>query len=687
MRYMIQFEEKLENTKFELLVEWSLFLIFMVFLLIINFHNNLFFHTAIELFINVMFILVFVFTFNTYSISRNNSILILGTGCFFVAVIGIFHLLMYQGMPFLDNVDNINISTQLWVAARYLEAFTGLLSLNYILKPSRKLSAYGMLMIYICISVFLIVSILIFNIFPTCYIGNVGLTSFKISSEYIISIMFLSMAIIYFRLNSKIDKYLFFCIESFFILSAVTEMFFTSCVFLSDWKNVIGHIIKIIAVYFLYKGIVQSGLKKPYYALNYDLGLADNKLKQFEEILYRNEQCFNMIINNSDNAIFVINDNKFIFANKKMAEFMGVAKVSDVIGLDVEKIMVKEVRSLSYDRINNAIYNKISTPFTESKMLRMDGKIIDIEVTNCFCMYKNKPSAMVMFRDITLKKQLHSLERNVLEDKKIINETNEHNKMMVEFFSNISHELKTPLNVILGAIQLLSLSDNALINYTVEAKLSKYLKTMKQNCYRLVRLVNNLVDMSKFDSGYFKLDLHNHDIVNVVEGITLSVVDYAKNKGIELLFDTNIEEREMAIDLDKIERIMLNLLSNAIKFTDEGGHILVNLCDKENKIVISIKDNGTGIPADKLNFIFERFGQVDKTLARNKEGSGIGLSLVKSIVDMHEGNIEVLSEFGQGSEFIIELPSKLVEDEQVSDKRVYESRVEKINIEFSDIYS
>ncbi len=687
MRYMIQLEERLENTKFELLVEWSLFSIFMVFLLIINFHNNLFFHTAIELFINVMFILVFVFTFNTYSISRNNSILILGTGCFFVAVIGIFHLLMYQGMPFLENVDNINISTQLWIAARYLEAFTGLLSLNYILKPNRKLSAYGMLIIYICISVFLILSILIFNIFPTCYIGKIGLTSFKISSEYIISIMFLSMAIIYFRLSSKIDRYLFFCIESFFILSALTEIFFTSCVLLSDWKNVVGHIIKIIAVYFLYKGIVQSGLKKPYYALNYDLGLADNKLKQFEEILYRNEQCFNMIINNSDNAIFVINDNKFILANKKMAELMGVEKVNDVIGLDVEKIMVNEVRSLSYDRINNAIYNKISTPFTESKMLRIDGKIIDIEVTNCFCMYKNKPSAMVMFRDITLKKQLNALERNILEDKKIINETNEHNKMMVEFFSNISHELKTPLNVILGAIQLLSLSDNALINDTVEAKLSKYLKTMKQNCYRLVRLVNNLVDMSKFDSGYFKLDLHNHDIVNVVEGITLSVVDYAKNKGIELLFDTDIEEREMAIDLDKIERIMLNLLSNAIKFTDEGGHILVNLWDKENKIVISIKDNGTGIPADKLNFIFERFGQVDKTLARNKEGSGIGLSLVKSIIDMHEGSIKVLSEFGQGSQFIIELPSKLVEDEQVSNKRVYESRVEKINIEFSDIYS
>lgn len=210
---------------------------------------------------------------------------------------------------------------------------------------------------------------------------------------------------------------------------------------------------------------------------------------------------------------------------------------------------------------------------------------------------------------------------------------------------------------------------------------------MKQNCYRLVRLVNNLIDISKFDSGYFKLNLHNHNVVNVVEDITLSVADYAKNKGIQLIFDTDIEEKEMAIDLDKIERIILNLLSNSIKFTDKGGQILVSLIDKDNKIQISIKDNGVGIPKDKLNVIFERFGQVDKTLARNKEGSGIGLSLVKSIVDMHDGTIKVLSEFGNGSEFIIELPVRLVEEEQVSDGRLYESKVEKINIEFADIYS
>jgi Osmosensitive K+ channel histidine kinase len=145
----------------------------------------------------------------------------------------------------------------------------------------------------------------------------------------------------------------------------------------------------------------------------------------------------------------------------------------------------------------------------------------------------------------------------------------------------------------------------------------------------------------------------------------------------------------MAIDPDKIERIMLNLLSNAIKFTNTGDEIRVNIVDKNDRIFISVEDTGVGIPEDKLQMIFERFGQVEKTIKRNKEGSGIGLSLVESLVDLHGGNISVRSRLGEGSEFVIELPIKLVIDEEKSNNHnmLYESKVERINIEFSDIYS
>lgn len=687
MMYIREVRKFLRSIKLEALIEWSSFLVFMVFLFLVNNNDNLLFHASIEIFINFIFVLVFVFAFNTYSVNKNNFLLILGTGYFFVAILGISHLLTFTGMRFLSSTDGLKITTQLWIASRYMGVFTFLIAMAFILKPNKKFNPYTLFIIYLSITAFLLLSIFEFKIFPDCYVIDVGLTPFKVISEYILCITFWGTAVIFAKLSKSMDRYLFVCLEFFLILSGVSEMFFTSYIAVSEWINVSGHITTLIAAYFMYKGVVEAGLKKPYNLINYDLDIAGNKLKQFEEILFSNEECFNMIINNSDSAIFVVSDNKFVFANKKTAELLAIENAEDIIGLDLERVMVDEFRNSAYGRINNAIFNKGSVPFTESKLLRLDGQIIDIEVTNRFCMYNEKPSAMVMFRDITSRKQIQLLENSILENKKLISKTTELNKMMIEFFSNISHELKTPLNVLLGAVQILSLPDNNKHNTLIQSSSNKYLKTMKQNCYRLVRLVNNLIDISKFDSGYFKLNLHNHNVVTVVEDITLSVADYAKNNGIDLIFDTDIEEKEMAIDLDKIERIILNLLSNSIKFTDKGGQISVSLIDKDNKIQISIKDSGVGIPKDKLNVIFERFGQVDKTLARNKEGSGIGLSLVKSIVDMHHGTIKVLSEFGNGSEFIIELPVRLVEEEQVSDSRLYESKVEKINIEFADIYS
>jgi signal transduction histidine kinase len=217
------------------------------------------------------------------------------------------------------------------------------------------------------------------------------------------------------------------------------------------------------------------------------------------------------------------------------------------------------------------------------------------------------------------------------------------------------------------------------------------MKTLKQNCYRLLRLINNLIDITKIDSGFMNINLRNCNIVSTVEDITLSVVDYVENKGINLIFDTEVEEKIMAIDPDKIERIILNLLSNAIKFTDSGANITVTIYDRGDNIIISVKDTGCGMPEDKLHTIFERFAQVDKLTARANKGSGIGLSLVKSLVEMHNGTISVESKVGEGSEFLITLPVNVNPDEtdmqDFINTCIQPSHVESINIEFSDIYS
>ena len=276
--------------------------------------------------------------------------------------------------------------------------------------------------------------------------------------------------------------------------------------------------------------------------------------------------------------------------------------------------------------------------------------------------------------------------KEVEEEKKKLEETIQLESIRNEFFGNISHEFKTPLNIILGIVQLID--KNIELDNISKENLIRHVDIMKQNSYRLLRLVNNLIDISRIDIGYYNLQPSNYNIVKVIEDITLSIAEYVKHKKINLIFNTDVEEITLACDPDKIERVMLNLLSNAIKYTDDNGDIYVSLNKVNEDVVVSVKDSGVGIPNDKLELIFDRFGQANDILSRRCEGSGIGLSIVKSIVEMHGGKIEVFSEIGKGSEFVFNIPIKILEEENViltCDNKDY--HVEKCNIEFSDIYS
>jgi PAS domain S-box-containing protein len=294
------------------------------------------------------------------------------------------------------------------------------------------------------------------------------------------------------------------------------------------------------------------------------------------------------------------------------------------------------------------------------------------------------------FRDITEKEITdEALRETAKENEKLLREALKYDEKKNEFFTNISHEFRTPINVLLSTLQLMNLHNANTKESEIGEKNQKHITIMKQNCYRLLRLTNNLIDMTRLDMGFFEINLKNCNIVQVVEDITLSVAEYVENKGCQLVFDTDIEEKIMAVDADKIERIVLNLLSNAVKFTKCCGIIRVSVLDKGDNIEISVMDTGIGIPQDKLRMIFERFGQVNSSLSRSNEGSGIGLSLVKNLVELHAGNVRVNSEIDKGTEFVVELPCRLVcEDSAAMPADLNtQSHVERISIEFSDIYS
>lgn len=263
-------------------------------------------------------------------------------------------------------------------------------------------------------------------------------------------------------------------------------------------------------------------------------------------------------------------------------------------------------------------------------------------------------------------------------------------KIKSEFLITISHELRTPLNVVLAAIQMMEVVMESEFKETDKEKIKKYITIMKKNSYRLVRIVNNLLDISEVEANNEEIVLKNYNMVEVIENITLSVAEYAKEKGLSLVFDTDVEEKIMCCDSDKIEKIMLNLLSNAIKFTKTGGEIFVEFIDKGDNVIISVKDTGIGIPEDKKQFVFENFAQVDKSLSRNQEGSGIGLSIVNALVKLHKGSVILNSVYGEGSEFIVTLPAKVIEEPASKYKGTIRiephNGIEKVHIELSDIY-
>ena len=267
-------------------------------------------------------------------------------------------------------------------------------------------------------------------------------------------------------------------------------------------------------------------------------------------------------------------------------------------------------------------------------------------------------------------------------------EIKEIEKAKSQFFANLSHEIKTPINIIYSCIQLLDINKKNGEKSLSDAY-NKYEHTLKQNCYRLLRLVNNLVDMTKIDSGYMKLIFINCEIVSLVEDITLSIVPYVESKNINIVFDTYIEELKIRCDPESMERVILNLLSNAIKFTDNNGNISVFIEADEKYVFIRVKDDGIGISEDIREKIFNRFVQEDKSFNRKKEGSGIGLALVKSLVELHDGEV-YLEKVSKGSEFVVKLPNIKIDEELDVYNKVMDAEskplVQKINIEFSDIY-
>ncbi|MGB0862419.1 MAG: hybrid sensor histidine kinase/response regulator transcription factor [Saprospiraceae bacterium] len=254
-----------------------------------------------------------------------------------------------------------------------------------------------------------------------------------------------------------------------------------------------------------------------------------------------------------------------------------------------------------------------------------------------------------------LKKVQSQLEEEVKARTATIQEQTEELKKLdqakTRFFSNITHEFRTPLTLILGPLEQIQ------EQRPPEKTLYKKLKGVQRNAQHLLGLINQLLDISKLESGNMKLETSHGDIVEQSQLIVQQMQPMANQKGLNLIFKSSNSHLFTNYDQNKWNKILFNLLSNAIKFTPENGTVSMNLkTNNVDLIIVEVQDTGRGIAPENLKNIFNRFYQTDDSSTRLQEGTGIGLALVKELVELQNGTIKAESQLGKGTTFILELP-------------------------------
>lgn len=276
-----------------------------------------------------------------------------------------------------------------------------------------------------------------------------------------------------------------------------------------------------------------------------------------------------------------------------------------------------------------------------------------------------------------------SNKRKALSEHVKLIESQQREAIKTDYIIIMSHEFRTPLNIIKSITELLI--DKIHKGNIDEEYLIDKLNMIMKNSDRLNKTINNSIDVSKIEAGVMNSNFKMYNIVELVEDIVTSSVDYAEKNNVEIVFDTAEEEIYTAVDKKSLDRIILNLLSNAVKNIPGKGSIYVKCEKRDNNTLITIKDTGTGISLEAQHHIFEKFYQARNSAStRSYEGSGLGLYIVKSLIDLLKGHIELNSQLGEGTTFTITIPITIV-DEFPSSSDENEDLNYLTKMEFSDL--
>lgn len=346
------------------------------------------------------------------------------------------------------------------------------------------------------------------------------------------------------------------------------------------------------------------------------------------KLMAGNERLMGIIRNISDGIVVTNFQHRVILVNPSSERILGIKK-RDLLGKDF-------LEGTGKDEIFRLIEETFKTGENHSKLLEL--ALQD----------KTKRSYSTISTPIESEGEMFGVV-TILRD---VTELTDLDKMKSEFVSVVSHELRTPLTSIKMGVELILEKVPGDINPDQE----NLLRAAKEDCDRLIRLVNNLLDLSRVESGRIKMKTESINLVSIVEEVIYDLKKLAKERGITLKSDIKSGTIRINADRDRIKEVLTNLVNNAIKFTDKKGRITIAAEEKDTYTDISVSDTGVGIAKDKIDKIWEKFSRIEKGYAYQAEGTGLGLAICKEIIEAHKGKIWVESELYKGSKFTFRLP-------------------------------
>ncbi len=638
------------------------------------------YHITMEILVIVISLSILIVTVSTINISKSKWSNYLKYLWLFLGILCIF--LLFHIVFFNEEYMKLSYIFDLWESTIRVMTISAFIQLSY-----RDLDTKAFFRIFVIISMILLGFMVINKIYSQFII--VGRPYNIMGQTFLIILGVINLVILYLKrkvINQSTAIYLIAC-TTFTIL---TELMVILNIEYYNLSSIFSHCFKVLSVFIMYRLIVNELLRNPIKYLNQSLlnknsdleamakqlKLQNENLEKLRKALNEKEENFKTVLKYIPLSIVLRQGERIIFSNDTADKLFKEKDGQHLRGTNFLTLVHPDYLETAKKNFKEANRDKVIIG-SAGKLINIGNETIDVETTIIPLRLNNKKTHLILVKDMyeANNSKAMKLELQLAKDNE---------RLCNDFFANLYHEFRTPLNVIYTSCQLIDMyaSHNSIDN------IKSYNKLVKQNCFRISKLTNNIIDSTRISEGFYVISYSNIDFVKVVEDTALSVASYLEKNNIDIIFDTDVEEKFIMADEEKIERIVLNLLSNAVKYRCENhSRIEIKIEDKGEQIILSIKDNGIGISKEKQTAVFNRFIKVDLSLNRDGEGTGLGLYIVKSLVELHKGTIELKSEENKGSEFIIRLPV-ITSQEQVEESKIVRTMPlsERIQVEFSDIY-